>query len=246
MQWFGANYTRYFNIKHKRRGHLFQGRFKSLLVENDRYMLQLSCYIHRNPLRSGMVERLADYKWSSYLKYAYRDKTYDWTATEMILFQFTSKNKHLAYKKVVQEYSQEKSNHLEDIRYGLVFGSKEFASSIKNKFKPTTLATEIPTQKRLREELEIEPLLKKAVKLLDCNLKRYQKVRRIGSEDLLKRDSLILLLWKTGVVTNQEIGDIFGMTYSAISRRVGISQQQLKTNIEFKKHYSQIKSLIKM
>ncbi len=97
LQWFGANYTCCFNCKHKRRGHLFQGRFKSLLVENDRYMLQLSCYIHRNPLRGGMVERLADYKWSSYLTYAFGSKTYAWTATEMILFQlqFKINTKHI-------------------------------------------------------------------------------------------------------------------------------------------------------
>ena len=44
-------------------GHLFQGRFKSILVQNDAYLLRLSCYIHRNPLRAHIVERLADYEW---------------------------------------------------------------------------------------------------------------------------------------------------------------------------------------
>ncbi len=246
MQWLGANYTRYFNIRHQRRGHLFQGRFKSLLVENNRYMLRLSCYIHRNPLRSGIVKRLADYRWSSYLKYAYGNKEYDLTTTEMILSQFESRKKHQAYRKVVQDYSQEKGNHLEDIRSGLVFGSKEFASSIKNRFKPDQPAPEIPTQKRTQEELAIEPMLKKAEDLLDCDLKKFQKSRRIRSEDLLKRDALIYLLWSTGVLTNQEIGKIFGMTYSAVSRRVGISKRYLETNTEYKKHFSRIKSLIKM
>ncbi len=57
MQWFGATYTRRFNIKHKRTGHLFQGRFKSFIIESDIYLLRLSCYIHRNPLRAGTVNR---------------------------------------------------------------------------------------------------------------------------------------------------------------------------------------------
>ena len=61
MQWFGANYTQKYNIRHKRSGHLFQGRFKSFLIENDSYLMRLSCYIHRNPLRAGIIKRLADY-----------------------------------------------------------------------------------------------------------------------------------------------------------------------------------------
>ena len=58
MQWFGATYTKRFNLRHNRSGHLFQGRFKNMLVQNDAYLLQLSYYIHRNPLRAGMVRRL--------------------------------------------------------------------------------------------------------------------------------------------------------------------------------------------
>ncbi len=67
MQWFGVTYTQRYNIRHKRSGHLFQGRFKSFIVENDAYMLQLSCYLHRNPLRAKIIKRLADFKFSSYL-----------------------------------------------------------------------------------------------------------------------------------------------------------------------------------
>jgi putative transposase len=51
MQWFGATYTKRFNLRHSRSGHLFQGRYKNMLVQNDAYLLQLSYYIHRNPLK---------------------------------------------------------------------------------------------------------------------------------------------------------------------------------------------------
>ena len=51
MQWFGTSYTRYFNLKNRIGGHLFQGRFKSILVENEAYLLRLSYYIHCNPLQ---------------------------------------------------------------------------------------------------------------------------------------------------------------------------------------------------
>ena len=67
----GTTYTRRFNLAHFQIGHLFQGRFKSILVENDAYLMQLSYYIHRNPLRAGIVKRLMDIRWSCYPAYAY-------------------------------------------------------------------------------------------------------------------------------------------------------------------------------
>ena len=58
MQWLGLTYARRFNNRLRRSGHLFQGRFKAMVVESDAYMMELSCYIHRNPLRAKMVRRL--------------------------------------------------------------------------------------------------------------------------------------------------------------------------------------------
>jgi REP element-mobilizing transposase RayT len=60
MQWLGTAYTHRFNIEHFQSGHLFQGRnkrYKSILVENDAYLMQLSYYIHNNPLHAGIVKR---------------------------------------------------------------------------------------------------------------------------------------------------------------------------------------------
>jgi putative transposase len=112
MQWFGATYTRRFNNRHKRGGHLFQGRFKNFLVENDNYLFRLSCYIHRNPLRAEIVTRLADYKWSSYASYAYGKRKHGWLNTDPILSQFggSSKVKREKYRSKVQNYSGEEKN----------------------------------------------------------------------------------------------------------------------------------------
>jgi REP element-mobilizing transposase RayT len=53
MQWFGVTYANRFNARNSHSGHLYQGRFKSMLVQNDAYLMRLSLYIHRNPLRAG-------------------------------------------------------------------------------------------------------------------------------------------------------------------------------------------------
>ena len=62
-------YAKYFNNKHNFIGHLFQGRYKSELIENDSYNLTISKYIHLNPVRAEMVEKPVEYEWSSYRTY---------------------------------------------------------------------------------------------------------------------------------------------------------------------------------
>lgn len=65
----GASYVYWYNWKYGRRGHLFQDRFKSEVVENDSYFLTVIRYIHQNPLKAGIVKGVADYRWCSYGEY---------------------------------------------------------------------------------------------------------------------------------------------------------------------------------
>ena len=116
----------------RRSGHLFQGRFKSFLIENDKYLLILSCYIHRNPLRAGIVRRLVDYQWSSYRIYAYGKPSPEWLRTAVLLSQIPGKDKNRGYKEIVQNYSKEEKRIWEDFRHGSLFGSKEYCDYIKS------------------------------------------------------------------------------------------------------------------
>src|SRR5664279_2859353 len=65
MRHINGAYTTYFNVKRKRAGHLFQGRYKAILVEADEYAKELSRYIHLNPVRVGIVANPEEYRWSS-------------------------------------------------------------------------------------------------------------------------------------------------------------------------------------
>ena len=76
-------YTRYINKKEKRIGHLFQGRYKALIVDADSYLLQLIRYIHLNPLRANMVDDLLDYPWSSHLAYLGQLR-FSWLTTQVV------------------------------------------------------------------------------------------------------------------------------------------------------------------
>ena len=66
MKYLNGTYTQAFNRRHKRVGHVFQGRYKGILVEKDNYLLELSRYIVLNPVRAHMVRSAKDWPWSSY------------------------------------------------------------------------------------------------------------------------------------------------------------------------------------
>ena len=84
-----------------------------ILIENDAYIMRLSCYIHRNPLRAEIVSRLIDYKWSSYpIIYSYGKKAPDWLSTQMILTYFKGAKKHKQYRQKVQKYADEEKSLL--------------------------------------------------------------------------------------------------------------------------------------
>ena len=69
MQPFQTSYTLYFNRRHRRSGHVFEQRYKAFLVDRDSYLLQVSCYIHRDAIEAKLVERPQDDHWSSYGAY---------------------------------------------------------------------------------------------------------------------------------------------------------------------------------
>ena len=88
MQSLQGQYAHHVNLKYKRVGPLFQGRYKSRLVEVETYALVLARYIHWNPLDAGIVQRLEEYPWSSYVCYIGKFPTWNWLRTEWLLAQF--------------------------------------------------------------------------------------------------------------------------------------------------------------
>ncbi|MDA8427684.1 MAG: transposase [Geobacteraceae bacterium] len=87
MQNLSFRYTRWINWREKRTGHLFQGRYKAVLVDGDSYLLELVRYIHLNPVRAGMVNAPEDYPWSSHRAYLGKE-LFPWLTTEWMLEQF--------------------------------------------------------------------------------------------------------------------------------------------------------------
>ena len=246
MQWLGVTYTRRFNLRHSRSGHLFQGRFKSIIVQNDSYLLGLSCYIHRNPLRAGVVNRLADYSWSSYRSYAYGRKSPDWLTPNLILSQFKGPDKNKAYREKVQNYAKEEKELWEDLRHGMIIGSKKFVDKIRKTYLPEKKHKEIPQQRAMARSFDPIVKLKEAARLLGCDLSRIKRMPRVPIADRDNRDLLVFSLWKIGTMTNADIGRLFGMTYSSVSHIVTSIRMRMMQDPSLKEKFDHIYSQYKM
>lgn len=93
-------YTRYINSRKKQMGHLFQGRYKALLIDADSYLLELVRYIHNNPVRAGMVKLPDEYIWSSHSTYLGKTSV-PWLTTDWVLSQFAEEK-----QRAVKEYRE--------------------------------------------------------------------------------------------------------------------------------------------
>lgn len=248
MHWFGTVYTQRFNRRHFRNGHLFQGRYKSIIVQNDAYLLQLSYYIHRNPLRAGIVKRLADYRWSSYRFYAYGKKAPDWLSTALILAQSEKEeDRHKSYREKVQKYAREEKRLLEDLRHGLILGSKQFVEKIRKQYLPAKPNVSVPQQNQLAKGFDRSSFLNKAQRLLHkYDVQRFVKAGRLRGAEKDRRDLLLYMIWNSGQFSNEQIGQLFGLSYSAVSHAVKSLKARLMENPELQEKYSQLNSQFKL
>ncbi len=242
MQWFGTTYTRKFNLKNSLDGHLFRGRFKSIIVENDAYLLRLSCYIHRNPLRADIVSRLADYPWSSYPQYAYKKKGPPWLVTQAVLGQLHGNDRHRAYREKVQQYANEQSSIWEDVKHGLIYGSRNFVDDIISRFLLNQKSEELPQHNDLFRAVDPQQLLQNAAEIVGFDLQSARSGKRLRKGEKEKRDLLIYLLCKTGRLSNQTIGGMLAITYSAVSKSISGLNDRMRVDKKLKDEYKVVDS----
>ncbi|MGB9499582.1 MAG: transposase [Dissulfuribacterales bacterium] len=246
MQWLGVTYTRRFNLNNRQSGHLFQGRFKSIIVENETYLLRLSYYIHRNPLRAAMVKRLNDYPWSSYRYYGYAKKPPNWLKTKFILSQCHGDNPHKIYRSKMQQYAKEESCLREDLKHGLIYGSQDFVQKIRDQYLSPEKNTELPQHNSVFSDISPEEIVSQASELLDFDIEKAIDAKRMMSSEKDKRDFVLYLLRELGGLSNQKIGSIFNLTYSSVSRRASDLGNRFQKEKKLFKKYQDFKSKIKI
>ena len=136
MQYLNGSYTSYFNRRHKRKraGHLFQGRYKAQVVDNQGYYVEVSRYIHLNPVRAKIVDHPTTYPWSSYPGYLRLSKRLPWMTYDRVLTEFgrrESPSRRSAYKRFVESTIATKvQSPFDEAVGGLALGSDHFVTQI--------------------------------------------------------------------------------------------------------------------
>lgn len=152
MRHLNGIYTQRFNRYHHCDGQLFRGRYKSILIDADRYLLELVSYIHRNPLKDGLVGRLSNYLWIGHRGYVSDSKKWRWLHRDFIFSMF-SKDKtqwRSLYRQFVEmEDSEEISRIFERKKLPSVLGSEQFINWVKGKFYRQINHEEVPESRIL-------------------------------------------------------------------------------------------------
>jgi hypothetical protein len=174
-------YTTYFNTKRNRSGHLFQGRYKAILVEKDSYCQELSRYIHLNPVPAcGLADRTSEYRWSSYRCYIVKEKKPAWLTTESVIGYFGDDDSSAQdnCRKFVEGGSRlETKNLLKDVFASTFLGSPEFITWAKEKFIGSKNANmrSVPVLRELVDKPSLEQIGRTTESIIGRKHPSFQK-----------------------------------------------------------------------
>jgi putative transposase len=235
MHHIGGSYTTYINRKRKRSGHLFQGRYKAIVVDKDSYLMELSRYVHLNPVRAGMVERPEEYRYSSYSSYI--EKGDGGLVNREMVLNMLSPNKRAArrmYKAFVESgVGQDIGDPLSNVYGGMILGSNKFINGVLKKMKIEMLQRDETSHRRvLQAEYgmeEIDAMVSEAFK---------NKMRTNGRET---RKVAVYLMKKYTGATNRQIGEYMGeLSYSGVAKMVERFKGKMKTDRELREKVERI------
>lgn len=241
MHHINSAYTSYINRKRGRSGHLFQGRYKAIVVAKDSYLSELSRYIHLNPVRAGIAQRPEEYPYSSYKTYLGSGK--DEQLTQGLILRLMSE-KVLQARRRYREFVEsaigtESDNPFESVYGGIILGGSEFIKNTLSRVKEEDLQRdEVSNRKLLQSRYDVEEIL--AVVTGYFNARREDLLENRNRE---QRKIAIYLLKKNTGITNVEIGEVFGgLSHSAVSRAHERFIKHMERNRELKKEVLEIET----
>jgi REP-associated tyrosine transposase len=233
MHWVMVSYTTWFNRRHHKVGHLFQGRYKSLLVEEGSYLLELSRYLHLNPVRGQLLgrgnpaerrERLREYEWSSYRGYAGLEEPAEFVSEELVLGEFDPggrrRKKKLRYRRFVEVgLVGELKNPTEAAHWQAVLGSEDFVQRMKDKMQARReKRREIKALRRGTTGINPQAIIARVAQQHGLPVERLLGGKEYG---LQARSLAMWAVWQLCELTLREIGAIFGgMDYAAVAQRI--------------------------
>ncbi|MBU1086259.1 MAG: transposase [Candidatus Omnitrophica bacterium] len=213
MKQVNGAYTQIFNKKYKYEGALFKGRYKAVVVQEGSYLLRLIRYIHRNPIKAGIVKNAKDYKYSSHGAYL-EAKEEEWLRyKDEVKSQIKEKNFKQAYIDFMKKDDEDINKYLEDksdqVFKSAVLGDQEYIDEIKEKYlKSERYYEEIPESRHIRAEAVIKRIKGEILKVFKIEEDKLYKSKR-GQENI-PRMIAICLARECSLLPHRQIGKIFG------------------------------------
>jgi putative transposase len=216
MHYINSSYTTYINRKKGRSGHLFQGRYKAILVDKDTYLLELSRYLHLNPVRAKIVTKPEEYPHSSYRSYIAKDKE-DIVHRDLILGMISAHKKgaEKRYRAFVEEaIAKGHESPLKDIYAGVILGSQTFISNILERLQNGLFEKEHISYRRALKATHTSDTIIDTL-CTRCNITTQEVFNNSGHW----RNVAIYLIKKFTGLPNRQIGELFGgLSYSAVAK----------------------------
>lgn len=232
MQHINRAYTTYFNVKRKRAGHLFQGRYKAILVEADEYATELTRYIHLNPVRAKMAAKPEDCPWSSYRSFIGHGKAPEWLKMEFILGCFGKRaaDAMKKYRVFVEDLLGKEYESPLKATYGTaILGSAEFIETITAAhLTAKELERDLPALRQFAARPTLEEILS-AVKSV------------IGSDEKLARQAGMYLCHRYSGEKLRTIGALFNVRESAITEASRLFPRKMEKDKNLEQTMERIK-----
>lgn len=262
MQRFNTSYTMYYNRRYGRSGHLYQGRYKAILVDADEYLLELSRYIHLNPVKISKYKKasiqekaklLRGYRWSSYQGYVQpgkREQNVNYATVLGVLSGRDGKRAREQYKKfLIDGLAKESPKKLwEEVRGQSILGSEGFIDWVYEKYL-------MDRRKDRREKSGLEEIELKALSI-EKIAGRVAKEYKVNEEELCRKRSRhaearsILIELSRRYITKQKsmsaIGEVLGgISISAIGQNSKRLTKKLAEDRDLKRNFEAIEKALK-
>ena len=208
MRQLNGVYTQQLNKRHNRVGHVFQGRYKGILVDKEAYLLELARYIVLNPVRARMVHWAQQWRWSSYRATAGMESIQPWLNVEWLLSGFARRRKTAfeRYQRFVEE-GKNQPPPWESLKNQVFLGDAAFVEKMQSLQDGDKVLDEVPSSQR-------RPLAKPLI--------HYEKATP-------SRNEAIVAAWQSGGYKMKEIADHFNLHYSSVSKIIKTAE-----NLRFK------------